>query len=89
MEGVEDFRPEDFALKPVKTEEWFNLIFVNLSPAAMPLRESLGDLPRQAEKFDFAGMKLFERRTYEMKCNWKTYVTTILRATTCPACIRG
>jgi choline monooxygenase len=78
IEGVEDFRPEDFALMPVKTEEWFNLIFVNLDPAATPLRESLGELPRQAEKFDFAAMKLFERRIYDMKCNWKTYVDNYL-----------
>ncbi len=48
-----DFRPEDFALKPVRTEEWFNLVFVNLDPQARPLQESLGELPRQAEKFAF------------------------------------
>ena len=78
IEGVEGFRPEDFALVPVRVEEWFNFIFVNLDLAAQPLRESLGDLPRQAEKFPFAGMKLFERRTYEMVCNWKTYVDNYL-----------
>jgi len=78
IEGIKNFRPEDFALMPVKIEEWFNLIFVNLNPAAAPLRDSLGELPRQAEKFDFAGMKLFERRTYDMKCNWKTYVDNYL-----------
>jgi choline monooxygenase len=78
IEGVENFRPEDFALLPVRVEEWFNLIFVNLDPEARPLRESLGELPQQAEKFDFTGMKLFERRTYEMKCNWKTYVDNYL-----------
>jgi choline monooxygenase len=78
IEGVEAFRPEDFALMPVRTEEWFNLIFVNLNPEAQPLRESLGSLPAQAAKFDFAGMKLFERRTYDMKCNWKTYVDNYL-----------
>ena len=78
VEGVEDFHVEDFALKAVRTEEWFNLIFVNLDPEARPLRESLGDLPKQAEKFPFAGMKLFERRTYDMKCNWKTYVDNYL-----------
>lgn len=78
IEDVEDFRPEDFALRPVKIEEWFNLIFVNLNPAAPPLSESLGELPQQAEKFHFAGMKLVERRTYEMKCNWKTYVDNYL-----------
>ncbi len=78
IEGVEGFNPEDFALVPVRTEEWFNLIFVNLDPNARPLRESLGELPKQAEKFQFSGMKLFERRTYDMKCNWKTYVDNYL-----------
>jgi choline monooxygenase len=78
FEGVEGFRSEDFALAPVRTEEWFNLIFVNLDDDAEPLGESLGELPRQAEKFHFAEMKLFERRTYDMKCNWKTYVDNYL-----------
>ncbi len=78
IEEVEGFRLEDFALVPVRTEEWFNFIFVNLDPQAPPLRESLGELPGQAEKFPFAKLKLFERRTYDMKCNWKTYVDNYL-----------
>jgi choline monooxygenase len=78
IEGVEGFRAEEFALVPVRVEEWFSFIFVNLDREARPLLESLGVLPKQAEKFHFAGMKLFERRTYEMKCNWKTYVDNYL-----------
>jgi choline monooxygenase len=78
IDGVEGFRAEDFALAPVRTEEWLGFIFVNLDAQARPLRESLGELPKQAEKFHFAGMKLFERRTYDMKCNWKTYVDNYL-----------
>src|SRR5271168_2155310 len=78
FEGVEDFHPEQFALRPVRVEEWLNLIFVNLDPAAEPLAKSLGELPRQAARFDFAQMKLSERRTYDMKCNWKTYVDNYL-----------
>jgi choline monooxygenase len=78
IEGVEGFRPEDFALVPVAVEEWFNFIFVNLNKDSRPLRESLGELPKQAERFHFAEMKLFERRTYDMKCNWKTYVDNYL-----------
>jgi choline monooxygenase len=77
-EGMQGFRTEDFALLPVRTEEWFGFIFVNLDREARPLRESLGELPKQAEKFHFAGMKMFERRTYDMKCNWKTYVDNYL-----------
>lgn len=78
MEGVAGFRPEEFALVPVRVEEWFNLVFVNLDREARPLRESLGELLPQVEKFPFTGMKLFERRTYDMRCNWKTYVDNYL-----------
>jgi choline monooxygenase len=78
IEGVEGFRSEDFSLAPVRTEEWFGFIFVNLDAQARTLRGSLGELPKQAEKFHLAGMKLFERRTYDMKCNWKTYVDNYL-----------
>jgi choline monooxygenase len=78
IEGVEGFRPEDFALVPVQVEEWFNFVFVNLDDDARPVRESLGELPKQAGKFRFEGMKRFERRTYEMNCNWKTYIDNYL-----------
>jgi choline monooxygenase len=78
FDGVEDFDPQDFGLVPVRLEEWFNLIFVNLDPEAGSLQEFLGELPAQAEKFDFANMKFFERRTYEMNCNWKTYIDNYL-----------
>src|SRR6516162_9388797 len=46
IDGVQGFRTEDFALMPVRTEEWFNFVFVNLDPNARPLRESLGQLPQ-------------------------------------------
>ena len=78
FDGVENFDPVDFGLVSVRIEEWFNLIFVNLDREASPLSESLGELPAQAEKFDFAGMKFSERRTYEMNCNWKTYIDNYL-----------
>src|SRR5579871_5574463 len=68
IEGVEGFGPEEFALVPVRVEEWFNFVFVNLDPHAPSLRTSLGSLPKQAEKFPFGQMKLFERRIYDMKC---------------------
>jgi phenylpropionate dioxygenase-like ring-hydroxylating dioxygenase large terminal subunit len=78
FEGVQEFDRGHFALAPVRAEEWFNLIFVNLDPKAEPLVKSLGELPRQAERFALQDMKLFERRTYDMKCNWKTYVDNYL-----------
>lgn len=78
FEGVEDFDREDFGLVPVRIEEWFNLIFVNLDGEAAPLNDFLGELHAQAEKFEFRTMKFSERRTYEMNCNWKTYIDNYL-----------
>src|SRR5271163_3805225 len=40
IQGVEGFRSEDFGLMPVRTEEWFNLVLVNLDPEARPLSAS-------------------------------------------------
>jgi len=78
IDGIEGFRPQDFSLPPVRVEEWFNFIFVNLDAEAKPLRETLAEVSPQVEKFPSAGMKLFERRNYEMNCNWKTYVDNYL-----------
>ncbi|HLZ40336.1 MAG TPA: aromatic ring-hydroxylating dioxygenase subunit alpha [Candidatus Sulfotelmatobacter sp.] len=78
FEGVDGFQPQEFGLVPVRTEEWFNLVFVNFDAQAPPLRQFLGQVCAQAEKFPFHEMKLFERRTYDMKCNWKTYVDNYL-----------
>ncbi len=78
FEGQPGFDAKEFSLSQVRTEEWFDLIFVNLDPAAEPLFKSLRQLPAQVERFGFVGMKLFERRTYAMKCNWKTYVDNYL-----------
>ena len=78
FENVQEFDPADFTLVSVRTEEWAGLILVNLDSHAAPVRETLGKLPEQAERFSLVNMELFERRTYEMKCNWKTYIDNYL-----------
>jgi phenylpropionate dioxygenase-like ring-hydroxylating dioxygenase large terminal subunit len=78
FEGVDGFSPEDFRLAPVRTEQWAGLIFVNLDSAAASLAQSLGDLTQQVARFGLEQMQLVERRTYSMKCNWKTYVDNYL-----------
>jgi len=50
IDGVEGFRPEDFALVPLRVEELFNFIFVNLDPGAQPVRGRLGELTQQIER---------------------------------------
>lgn len=78
IEGAADFRRQDFALVPLPVAEWFDLVFVNLNSDAADLAHSLQGLDQGVEKFPFSAMKLFARRTYEMNCNWKTYVDNYL-----------
>ena len=77
-EGVEDFSKERFGLAPIKVAEWEGLVFVNLDPNAEPLLTALRELPEQANKFSFHKMRLYERRIYQMECNWKTYIDNYL-----------
>src|SRR5215471_20263460 len=53
FEGQPGFQASDFSLRPLRVEEWSNLIFVNLDLNAVSLLESLGELPRQAGRFGF------------------------------------
>jgi choline monooxygenase len=77
VEGVQDFNPAEFSLVPLRTEEWGGFVFVNLDPNAKPLAEALGDLPQQL-RIPPTPLRMAERRTYEMNCNWKTYVDNYL-----------
>jgi choline monooxygenase len=78
FEGQPGFNAADFALAPIRTEEWFNLILANLGDSASPLACRLSELTTQVRKFPFEKMKLLERRKYDMHCNWKTYIDNYL-----------
>jgi len=78
FEGVEDFRPEEFGLMPVRVEEWALWVFVNLDSETEPLLVSLRELPEQAACFQIERLRFLERREYVMECNWKTYMDNYL-----------
>ena len=78
FDGVQDFSKEKFGLAPIRIAEWEGLIFVNLDSNAEPLIAALRELPEQAAQFKFHKMRLYERRIYEMGCNWKTYIDNYL-----------
>jgi choline monooxygenase len=78
FEGVEDFCKEAFGLIPIRLETWGPFAFVNMDPEAPALLETLGQIPHETEKFDFNGMRPFERRNYYVNANWKVYVDNYL-----------
>ena len=77
FDGVENFDRTAVCLPRFRVEQWGGLIFVNLDPAAPPLRELLGDLWGRTlcAPTDF---HLAARKEWFVDCNWKVYVDNYL-----------
>jgi choline monooxygenase len=78
FEGVEDFNRQDYGLVPVQSACWGPFVFVNLDAGAPPLETVLGDIVHQTAQLNLEGLRLCERRIYDIACNWKVYVDNYL-----------
>jgi choline monooxygenase len=78
FEGVCDFDPADFGLKPVRVDAWGPFVFANLDGHAPPLADVLGLIPAETAPFRPAEYTFVERRDYALACNWKAYVDNYL-----------
>lgn len=76
FDGVENFRREDFGLRPVQLQNWEQFLFVKLDGAADSpgLLEFFDDIPALTKHCRVSEMKFAERRDYVIDCNWKVYV---------------
>jgi len=77
-EGVACFDKKNFGLVPVGVATWECFVFVNLDPAAEPLEATLGGLLELVRPLGIAQLGFFERRSYDIACNWKVYVDNYL-----------
>jgi choline monooxygenase len=78
FEGVCDFERSKNGLVPVRVAEWENFVFVNLDLQAEPLEAFLGGLVRRVKPLRLGSLHFFERRSYDLECNWKVYVDNFL-----------
>ena len=80
-----DFDPAGICLDAVQTEEFAGFVFVNLDPAAAPLRLQAGDLGAEiaAKAPDIANLTLARRLTYDIASNWKNVVENYLECYHC------
>jgi choline monooxygenase len=78
FDGVCDFNRSQNGLVPVRVETWENFVFVNLNAQAEPLGDFLGSLIERVEPLRLGSLRFFERRVYELNCNWKVYVDNYL-----------
>jgi choline monooxygenase len=81
------FDPADLGLRPVGVETWGPLVFVNPDVDTAPLREILGDLPREAAERGLEPDALEYRgrsREQVLDANWKIVVENFLECYHCP-----
>jgi choline monooxygenase len=78
FDGVEDFERADNGLAPIRVETWECFVFVNLDPDAMSLKEFLAGLVKRIAPLNIGQLQYFDRRTYDIHCNWKVFVDNYL-----------
>jgi len=78
FEGVCEFERSQNGLVPIRVETWENFVFINLDPKAEPLENFLGGLVKRVKPLQLGKLQFFERRSYELKCNWKVYIDNFL-----------
>jgi len=78
FEGVQNFERSQNGLIPVRVETWECFVFVNLDPNAPSLSEFLGGLRARIAPLGIGKLHYFDRRSYDICCNWKVYVDNYL-----------
>ena len=78
FEGVENFDRAQNGLVPIRVETWECFVFVNLDLHAAPLSEFLGGLVKRIAPLGIGKLRYFDRRTYDINCNWKVFVDNYL-----------
>jgi Rieske 2Fe-2S family protein len=76
--------PEPRGLVPVRVELWRGFVFVNISGAAVPLRDWLGDLDALTEQHDLEALRVAATHSYELAANWKLVVENYHECYHCP-----
>jgi choline monooxygenase len=78
FEGVENFDRAQNGLLPIRVESWECFAFINLDNEAVSLKDFLGGLVARVAPLGIGDLHYFDRRTYDIHCNWKVYVDNYL-----------
>lgn len=78
FEGVQKFERGQNGLVPVRVECWECFVFVNLDPEAPSLERFLGALVKRIAPLSIDRLHYFDRRVYDIHCNWKVFVDNYL-----------
>jgi choline monooxygenase len=78
FDGVENFDRAQNGLVPIRVETWECFVFVNLDSQAAPLGAFLGGLVNRVAHLGISQLHFFDRRTFNINCNWKVFVDNYL-----------
>jgi choline monooxygenase len=83
--ALPDFKACDFALKPVRVEEFVGFVFVNLDPDAVSLKQQTGALEEEIRHYvpRVDEMVFAHRHNYDIKANWKVVIDNFLECYHC------
>ena len=84
-QNVDGFNKCDFALKSVQVEVFCGMVFVNLDPNAVPLKEQAADLEKEIRDIcpSVDDLVFAQRDPYHVPCNWKVMVDNFLECYHC------
>ncbi|HZW94339.1 MAG TPA: aromatic ring-hydroxylating dioxygenase subunit alpha [Candidatus Eremiobacteraceae bacterium] len=78
FDGVENFDRAQNGLVPIRVDTWECFVFINLDQHAAPLTDFLGGLVPRVAPLGISKLHYFDRRTYNINCNWKVFVDNYL-----------
>ena len=81
---VEDFRPGDHALVPLRVGEWHGYLFVDPSGAAPDLDGFLGDVAGRVAPYAPGELVVAATHTYQVAANWKVISENYHECYHCP-----
>lgn len=68
----------DRGLLEVRCAVWDGLVFINLDPAAAPLKDSLATIPSEIASVGMKGLRTLSHRSHIVNCNWKAAIDAFL-----------
>lgn len=78
MDGVADFDKSCIRLPQARTAEWRGLVFAALDERAPPLDQLLDGVDARIGERRIEGYAFHSRTSYDIACNWKTYIDNYL-----------
>jgi len=81
---MEDLPREDYPLNAVGADVWDGHLFITLNPAPAALASQLDDLPQKFANWRMQELRFYQRRTYDVRANWKLIIQNYNECLHCP-----